>query len=583
VWLTGAKEAGMAGNAGNIERDAVERAIAARLVANNKLDQAGLDRVMRLKAGSEEHLEALLVKLGLASERDVAEALAGELDLVIAGASDYPDTPVLDGKLTGKFLKHAGVLPMAERGDAVILAMVDPLNGYAARAVEMASGRRVEPRIALASDFDAAYERLYEDEKPLSGQLAEPLGDIGSDEDLLEDVGRLRDLASEVPVIRLVNQLIARAVESRASDMHVESLQNRLIVRFRVDGVLREAASPPTRLKAAIISRIKIMAKLNIAERRLPQDGRIRLAVQGREFDLRVSTMPTLHGEGVVMRILDRTSLVHDLGALGFFDEVLDPFLRVLDHPQGILLVTGPTGSGKTTTLYTSLMRLNSSERKLFTVEDPIEYQLEGVNQIQVKPQIGLTFANVLRSILRQDPDIIMVGEMRDLETAQIAVQAALTGHLVLSTLHTNNAAGTITRLLDMGVEDYLVTSTVNGVLAQRLVRQLCPQCRDPYELLPELAAHLRLPGDSGERLTLYRPRGCERCQGSGYFGRIAVLEFLPLSDAIRRLILDRVTAQEIHRAGAAEGMRSMYEDGMRKALQGITSIEEVLRVTRDV
>jgi general secretion pathway protein E len=353
-------------------------------------------------------------------------------------------------------------------------------------------------------------------------------------------------------------------------------------VRYRIDGILREIAAPPIHLRAAIVSRVKIMAKLNIAERRLPQDGRIRLAVQGREFDLRVSTMPTLHGEGVVMRILDRASLANDLDALGMSGDLLTRFLGILERPQGILLVTGPTGSGKTTTLYTSLMRLNSSERKLFTVEDPIEYQLDGVNQIQVKPQIGLTFAHVLRSVLRQDPDIIMVGEMRDLETAQIAVQAALTGHLVLSTLHTNSAAGTITRLLDMGVEDYLVTSTLNGVLAQRLVRKLCEHCREAYKPLPELARHLGLPLADGDLPTLYRPRGCVQCQ-SGYRGRIGVFEFLPLSDAVRQLILERVTAQQIHRAGAEEGMRSMYEDGLAKAVQGITSIDEVLRVTRDL
>jgi general secretion pathway protein E len=407
------------------------------------------------------------------------------------------------------------------------------------------------------------------------------LTETGADEDFLEDVGRLRDLASEVPVIRLVNQLISRAVESGASDIHIESLQSRMIVRYRIDGILREVASPPANLRAAIISRVKIMAKLNIAERRLPQDGRIRIAVQGREFDLRISTMPTLHGEGVVMRVLDRASLVHDLSVLGFSDAMLAPFLGVLDRPQGILLVTGPTGSGKTTTLYTSLMRLNSIERKLFTVEDPIEYQLEGVNQIQVKPQIGLTFAQVLRSVLRQDPDIIMVGEMRDLETAQIAVQAALTGHLVLSTLHTNNAAGTITRLLDMGVEDYLVTSTVSGVLAQRLVRKLCQHCREAYEPLPELVNQLDLPHATGTPM-LYRARGCGHCRG-GYRGRVGVFEFLPLTDEIRRLVLSHATAHDIHRAGAAEGMCSMYDDGIAKAIAGVTSIEEVLRVTRDI
>src|SRR6185437_2767607 len=466
-------------------------------------------------------------------------------------------------------------LPLADTSDGLVLAMVDPLDAFALRAMEMAAGKPVLRRIALPSDLEAAYGRLYEAENSPLGHIVDKLeADAGSDDELTEDVDRLRDLASEGPVIRLVNHLITRAVESRASDIHIEPFQNRLAVRYRVDGILRDVAPPPMRLKAAIISRIKIMAKLNIAERRLPQDGRIRLAVQGREFDLRISTTPTLHGESVVMRILDRTSLVSDLPSLGFVEDMQGPFLQVLEQPQGILLVTGPTGCGKTTTLYTCLHRLNAPEKKLFTVEDPVEYQLDGVNQIQVKPQIGLSFAHVLRSILRQDPDIIMIGEMRDLETAQIGIQAALTGHLVLSTLHTNSAAGTVTRLLDMGVEDYLVTSTVNGVLAQRLVRKLCPHCCVAYRALPELAVHLRLPANGGEP-TLYRARGCERCQGSGYFGRIAVLEFLPLSDEIRRLVLHRATAQDIHRAAVGEGMRSMYEDGLDKALRGVTSIEE--------
>ncbi len=565
------------------DRQSVERSIAARLVAGGKLDEAALERVRRLRAGTEERFEVLLVKLGLASERDVAEALSRELGLPIAEAGDYPDAPLLDGKLGKDFLRHAGVLPLADEPSDIVLAMVDPLDTYAARAVAMAAGKSITPRVALASDFETAFARLYDPEKPQAATLAASLDENAADEEWLDDVDRLRDLASEGPVIRLVNQLIARAVESRASDIHIEPLQNRLVVRYRIDGLLREVASPPVTLRPAIISRIKIMAKLNIAERRLPQDGRIRLAIQGREFDLRIATMPTLHGEAVVMRILDRASLVQELPSLGFAEATLASFLRVLDHPQGIILVTGPTGSGKTTTLYTCLTRLNAPSRKLFTVEDPIEYQLEGVNQIQVKPQIGLTFAHVLRSILRQDPDIIMVGEMRDLETAQIAVQAALTGHLVLSTLHTNSAAATITRLLDMGVEDYLVTSTVNGVLAQRLVRRLCTHCREPYEMLPEMAAQLRLPQNGHAAPVFYRPRGCDNCQHQGYRGRIAVLEFLPLSDAIRRLILGHETAQEIHRIGATEGMQSMYEDGLGKAMAGLTSIEEVLRVTRDV
>ncbi|HEX4194811.1 MAG TPA: ATPase, T2SS/T4P/T4SS family, partial [Stellaceae bacterium] len=430
----------------DVERREAERLIAARLLAGGKLDQAALDRVLRLQNSNADRLEGLLVKLGLVSERDVAEALSHELALAIAEPPDYPEAPVIEGRLTHQFIRHWSILPLIENEDGLVVAMVDPLDRYVRQAVEMASGRPIMPRIALPSDFDAAYARLYEPQKSAQAQAAAH-PEIGSDDDLLEDVDRLRDLASEVPVIRLVNQLITRAVESRASDIHIEPLQNRLVVRYRVDGLLREFAAPPTQLRAAIISRVKIMAKLNIAERRLPQDGRIRLAVQGREFDLRVSTMPTLHGESVVMRLLDRGSLAVDLPSLGFDETMLEPFLSVLHRPQGILLVTGPTGSGKTTTLYACLNRLNLPERKLFTVEDPIEYQLEGVNQIQVKPQIGLSFAHVLRSILRQDPDIIMVGEMRDLETAQIAVQAALTGHLVLSTLHTNNAAATVTRL----------------------------------------------------------------------------------------------------------------------------------------
>ncbi len=564
-----------------LERKEVERQVAARLVAGGKLDQAALDRVLRLQSSNADRLEALLVKLGLASERDVAEALSREIDLAIAEPPEYPEAPVIDGRLTNQFIRHWSILPLIESEDGLVVAMVDPLDRYVRQAVEMASGLPVVPRIALPSDFDAAYARLYEPQKSAHAQAA-ATQEIGGDEDLLEDVDRLRDLASEVPVIRLVNQLIARAVESRASDIHIEPLQNRLVVRYRIDGLLREFASPPSQLRAAIISRVKIMAKLNIAERRLPQDGRIRLAVQGREFDLRVSTMPTLHGESVVMRLLDRGSLAVDLSSLGFDQTMLDPFLAVLHRPQGILLVTGPTGSGKTTTLYACLNRLNSPERKLFTVEDPIEYQLEGVNQIQVKPQIGLTFAHVLRSILRQDPDIIMVGEMRDLETAQIAVQAALTGHLVLSTLHTNSAAATVTRLLDMGVEDYLVTSTVNGVLAQRLVRKLCPHCREPYRVLPALASELGLDMAAGEAV-LYRAKGCEECLGSGYFGRVAVLEFLPLTDELRALVHARATAQKIQEAATEAGMISMYHDGLRKAQQGVTSLEEVIRVTREI
>jgi general secretion pathway protein E len=568
--------------ANGADRRPFERSLAARLIEAGKLESSALERVFRLQASSDERLEVLLIKLGLASERDVAEGFARELDLAVVMPGDFPDAPLLEGKISKKFLKQAGVLPLADTEETVLLAMIDPLDAFAIRAIEMASGKRVEARVALPSELEAAYARLYEADQTAMGQIVDRAdAEITGDEELTEDVDRLRDLASEGPVIRLVSHLITRAVESRASDIHIEPFQNRLAVRYRIDGILREQTAPPLRFKPAIISRIKIMARLNIAERRLPQDGRIRIAVQGREFDLRVSTTPTLHGESVVMRILDRTSLVAELSELGFLEDRVAPFLAVLEQPQGILLVTGPTGSGKTTTLYTCLQRLNSPEKKLFTVEDPIEYQLEGVNQIQVKPQIGLSFAQVLRSILRQDPDIVMIGEMRDLETAQIAIQAALTGHLVLSTLHTNSAAATVTRLLDMGVEDYLVTSTITGVLAQRLVRKLCQACREPYVALPELVAQLRLSANGD--VVLHRPRGCDACRGTGYTGRIAVMEFLVISDTIRRLVLRHAESGEIHRAGAAEGLHSMYEDGLTKALLGITSLEEVLRVTREV
>ncbi|MCF7993801.1 MAG: Flp pilus assembly complex ATPase component TadA, partial [Chromatiaceae bacterium] len=388
-------------------------------------------------------------------------------------------------------------------------------------------------------------------------------------------------------VIRLVNQILQRAVEMRASDVHIEPFADQLKVRYRVDGILKEGESPPVSSTAAVISRIKIMAKLNIAERRLPQDGRIPQRIQGKELDLRVSTVPTMFGESVVMRLLDKESVSFDFDALGFDGPPRDRLIKVLEQPYGIFLVTGPTGSGKSTTLYTALSRLNTEQNKILTVEDPVEYQVAGINQIPVKSAIGMTFAGALRAIVRQDPDIIMVGEMRDLETARIAVQSALTGHVVLSTLHTNDAASGVTRLLDMGVEDYLLTSTINGILAQRLVRRLCPHCRQPYQPLPELAAKIRDAGlmpDPGAEppFQLYRAVGCKQCNHSGYRGRLVIAEVLLMSDRIRQAVLGHATAGEIHRIAVEEGMATMYRDGLRKAVDGRTTIEEVIRVAED-
>ncbi|HAZ42510.1 MAG TPA: type II secretion system protein GspE, partial [Methylococcaceae bacterium] len=438
-----------------------------------------------------------------------------------------------------------------------------------------------EVRIGIGSEIDRALETQMGPGKSLMGEIVDT---FGSDEDVNEaDVEHLKDLASEAPVIRMVNLIMQRAVEMRASDIHVEPFEQVLKVRFRVDGVLREVESPPVRSTAAVISRIKIMAKLNIAERRLPQDGRIKLQVQGKELDLRVSTVPTMHGESVVIRLLHKESIKFDFGSLGFEGEALNRFLGVLEQPHGIILITGPTGSGKSTSLYTALHKINTPDRKIITVEDPVEYQLEGVNQIQTKPQIGLTFAAALRSIVRQDPDVIMIGEMRDIETARIAVQSALTGHLVLSTLHTNDAAGGVTRLLDMGLEDYLIASTVNGILGQRLVRRLCPHCRESFEPMPEVAAELKLWNFSDAReVLLYRPKGCEACDGTGYRGRLAISELLVMTDDIRRLVMTNAPARKIEDQALLEGMETMYDDGIRKAVRGLTTVEEVIRVTSD-
>jgi general secretion pathway protein E len=550
------------------------------LLAMGKLNATGLERALRAQHTSGDRLDRVLVTLGLVGEADMAEALASLAGLPLLGVSDYPAEALLEDRISTKFLKQAKVLPVRDAADGLVLAMADPFDAEAALAVELFVGKRVQRAVGKPGDVEAALERLYggEGEGAAPGAAAQDGGAADVDQD--EDVQRLKDMASEAPVIRLVNQIIARAVEAKASDIHFEPYHGRFRLRYRIDGVLREFDSPPVKLASAIISRVKIMSKLNIAERRLPQDGRVKLAVRGKEIDFRVATMPTMHGEHVVMRILDRGSIKLDFAALGFTDAVLARYRAVLARPHGILLVTGPTGSGKTTTLYTSLQELNTPDVNILTVEDPVEYQLEGVNQVQVKPQIGLTFAAALRAFLRQDPDIILIGEIRDTETAQIAVQAALTGHLVLSTLHTNNAASSISRLLDMGVEDYLMNSTINGILAQRLVRTLCPACRESYRPSPEMVAQLQIEQPAGE-VVFHRAKGCARCSGTGYSGRSCIIEFLTMSEAIARLVLKRAEARDIQRQAVEEGMRTMYQDGMAKALAGLTTPEEVLRVIR--
>jgi len=553
-------------------------ALSGVLLERGLVDDKTLERARRVAGETGQRLDAVLTQLGLVSERGLAEALAAFLGLPLVTADRYPDAPLLVDRLKARFLRKAHVLPIAVEADRVILAMADPLDQFTRAAVAAATGRKVAIEIALPIELDAALSRLYPD----AGALQAEAHAGGHDEPLEEDAERLKDLASEAPVIRLVNQMIARAVETQASDIHIEPFEDRLRVRYRYDGVLHEAEAPPTRLTAAITSRIKIMARLDIAERRLPQDGRLKLAVRGQEVDFRVSTIPSLYGETVVLRVLDRTAVEFDYAKLGLPPKVTADLQRLLDLPNGMVLVTGPTGSGKTTTLYTGLLNLNSIARKIVTVEDPIEYQLTGINQIQVKPQIGLDFANLLRSILRQDPDVIMIGEIRDLETAQIAVQASLTGHLVLSTLHTNSAAATVTRLRDMGLEDYLITAVIKGVLAQRLVRRLCPHCKRPAEAPPEMIERFGLDRRTTVRpITLFHAVGCTQCRGTGYRGRQAIAELLVPNEEIERLIFARADHSAIERAAIAGGMHSMFDAGIDAALDGITTVEEVVRSIR--
>jgi len=554
--------------------------LAERLMAEGKLESAGLDRAQRLARERGERLESVLARLGLVSERDIAEALSRVLGLPFASREDYPAEPVLEDRFSLVFLREARIVPLKD-GETLVIAMADPLDHRAAEAAAFAARKPVRAYVANPSDLEWAFDRLYGGGKSQLRQISEeaPSATSAGSEG---DVERLADGTSDAPVIRIVNLLITRAVEARASDIHIEPMEGELLVRYRVDGVLHDVESPPARLSAAIVSRVKIMAGLNIAERRIAQDGRIRLAVRGMDIDFRVSTLPTVHGESVVLRILDRGRLKLDFDALGFDADIAAAIRGLLEQPHGILLVTGPTGSGKTTTLYAGLLELNTRDKKILTIEDPVEYQLKGINQVQVKPQIGLTFAGALRNFLRQDPDIMMVGEIRDLETAQVAVQAALTGHLILSTLHTNDAASAVTRLLDMGVEDYLLTSTINGIVAQRLVRVLCPHCREPHEALPVLLEKLQVaPRSDGSAIVLHRPKGCAECGGTGYFGRTSIVEVLTLSDPLRAMILARAEAGALRRKAVEEGMQTMHAHGMKKVLAGETSVDEVLRATR--
>ncbi|MEW8505139.1 MAG: type II secretion system ATPase GspE [Candidatus Thiodiazotropha sp.] len=548
------------------------------LVDGGRLSAVDAERAVRLKETqqSDQSIGTILLQLGLISDRDLADSLAILCKVPVIEQKAYPDLSHISENISTNFLKQHRLVVYEEQEDHLLAIMVDPTDLYVIEALELISGKQIRLAVGIASEIDEVIQTLFSDLMKEEGT-----GDEAGMEHqlLLDDVEQLKELASEAPVIKMVNQIIQRAVANKASDIHIEPFENSLKIRYRVDGLLRETETPSVNLAPALVSRIKIMANLNIAERRLPQDGRFKVRVHGSTLDMRVSTVPTLHGESMVLRLLQRDHVNLDFASLGFDSTIEKRLLEILDRPHGIVVVTGPTGSGKTTSLYAALNYLNRPQSKILTVEDPVEYNIEGVNQIQVKPNIGLNFSSALRSIVRQDPDIIMIGEIRDQETAQIAVQSALTGHLVLSSLHTNDAAGSITRFLDMGIEAFLLTSTVNAVVAQRLVRNLCPECKTPYHPPPEIAARFKpFLGPA----TLYKAVGCEHCSGSGYRGRSAIIEMIELSEELRSLILQGKDKNALAACAKHEGARSMYEDGLQKVMRGITTLEEVLRVTQE-
>lgn len=498
---------------------------------------------------------------------------------------DYPKDPVALNNLTSKFMRQAMFVPLSLSDNLLEIAMADPDDYRTIDALKYAYDLNIGVCRGKAADILDAIERLYGAGSQSIETIIEEAGkgiyEITGGDD--EDVDHLRDIASEAPIIRLVNRLIYNAVEIQASDIHFEPFENEFKVRYRIDGVLSDVESPPKRIQAAIISRVKIMSKLDIAERRLPQDGRIKLRIADKEIDFRVSTIPTLFGESLVMRILDRETLILDLKKIGFPDSVLEVYNNAITQPYGMILVTGPTGSGKTSTLYTTLAKINSPENKIITLEDPVEYQLRGINQIQVNPKIGLTFANGLRAVVRQDPDIILVGEIRDFETAEIAIQSALTGHLLFSTLHTNDSAGAITRLLDMGVENFLLSSTILGILAQRLVRVICKNCKTEIKPDEKLVQSMNLPPGEVKRMRFYQGMGCEECRNTGFKGRTGIFEYLRIDDDIRREIVNNSSADAIKRKAMQKGLITLRQDGFQKVESGITTIQEVLRVTLEI
>jgi type IV pilus assembly protein PilB len=529
-------------------------------------------------------LGTILIKLGCLTEEQVVQALGEKFRIPYIDLDRHAIDAALLQLIPAEIAQRHLVFPVSKTGTTLTLAMADPVSAFAVEDIRFMTGLKVELVVATESGVRRAIDRFYEDAESLQTVIArmEGVGTEVMDEpgDLNVTIGELRQAVEEAPVIKLVNLMLAEAIRRGASDIHAEPFAKTFRVRFRIDGVLYEVMSPPMHLKNAIISRLKIMAELDISERRLPQDGRLKVKFKGHEVDFRVSTLPTLFGEKVVMRLLDKSHLMLDMTKLGFEPQALAAFEEAIHAPYGMLLVTGPTGSGKTTTLYSALDRLNQLETNVMTAEDPVEFNLRGINQVQIRESIGLTFAAALRAFLRQDPDVIMVGEIRDYETAEIAVKAALTGHLVLSTLHTNDAPSAVTRLLNMGIEPFLVASSVLIILAQRLLRRVCPQCKVPVEVPSENLVAIGLPEAEAAALTCYTGSGCEACSGTGYKGRMAIYEVLPLSPELRGLVLNGASALELKQAAVQQGMRTLRMSALTKLQEGITTVHEVVRVT---
>jgi type IV pilus assembly protein PilB len=550
--------------------------IANQLVESSLISQQQLELALTEQTKSGGSLGYNLVKTGSISEKAFAEFLsqtynvpAVELDDLEA---DEHSIELIPPEVATKFQ----VVPIKREGRVLTVAMANPDNIFAIDDIKFITGLEVRPVVATETAIKRAIDRFYESADSLAEVMKDMQEDFEIVEELDEDSGAAEALSEDAPVVKLVNSLIADAVNKGASDIHVEPFEKKLRVRYRIDGVLHEMMSPPYKMKGAITSRLKIMAELDIAEKRVPQDGRIKIRIGAKKIDLRVSSLPTIFGEKIVMRILDKTNLQIDLTKLGFHPEALQKLVKGIEMPYGMVLVTGPTGSGKTTTLYSALNKINLPEFNIMTAEDPVEYNIDGINQVMVHEEIGLTFAAALKAFLRQDPNIVMVGEIRDLETASIAVKAALTGHLVLSTLHTNDAPSTINRMIDMGIEPFLVSSSVNVIMAQRLVRKLCPKCKKKEKIHPEALRELGITSD--DVFDFYKAEGCTTCSNTGYSGRTGLYEVMPISDALREMILNRASASEIKEQAVREGMVTLRGDGILKLKDGVTSLEEVLR-----